>query len=152
MQREFAHRLAAALVGGVLACSDVGPQPPDTTVLAGVYNLRQLDSAPWPYCASVTADEVACYQADLRLTADGRFTARRLHTHTFVNLGLELRDTTVWEGAFDLLPSCDALIAAPAEPNGHGVRHARGLTFTSDSATAERHVWEYAASDSSTVC
>ena len=152
VRHASAHRVAIALTVSVLACSEVGTQPPDTTLLAGFYSLRYLDSFPWPYCASVTADEVACYQADLRLTADGQFTARWFHSHTFVNLGLELRDTTVREGTFDLVPPCVARIATPTEPNGRGVRQARGLRFTSDSATAERHVWEYETADSSTVC
>lgn len=147
---------AAGAAGGVLACADTGPGPgpgpgPDYSSVAGYYTLALLDGGTWPYCVG-SANEVACYRADLRLTTDGHYTARKFHDHTIIDLGLEFHDSTVQQGMVDLVAACVVHFGPMVEPNGRGVRHPYDLTFTSDSATAERHTWDYMTMDSSSAC
>ena len=147
-------RVTACGLAAVVACTDPGAPPlrPDTHSLAGAYALQFVNASPWPYCTTLSPDEVACYTADLTLTADGGFTARWIHTHTIISLGLELRDTTFWSGKFAPHAACGLDIAPPNEPNGRGLLSGRHLTFAEDSAAAFPRVWRYAAAESSMVC
>lgn len=148
MNRIGLARTGAVAVG-LVACSEPAP-PPDYTAVAGYYYLNLLNGQPYAYCASAN-NMVACESAQLRVTVDGAYTSLKIHTFADFNTGFEFRDTTVFQGQLDLLTHCDVHIAAPAEPNGRGTRHAFDLTFTAEDTLPQR-VWTYTAVDSSISC
>lgn len=141
---------------GLLACNEQGsqepppPPPPDYSAVAGYYFLNLLNGQPYAYCSSFN-NMVACESAQLRIALDGAYTSTKIHTFADLNTGFEFRDSTMFQGYLDSVDRCNVHIAAPAEPNGPGVRHGYDLTFTSEDTLVQR-IWTYTAGDTSLVC